>query len=37
MKELVVAESVEWTAVTYRLSMRFGEWSGEIGRSARGL
>jgi hypothetical protein len=37
MKILVVAESVEWKPVRYKLSIRFGEWSAEIRRSARGL
>jgi hypothetical protein len=37
MKAPVVIESVEWTPVRYRLSMRSGEWLGEIGRSIRGL
>ncbi len=37
MKALLVAEFVEWTPVRYMVSMRSGEWSAEIGRSARGL
>jgi hypothetical protein len=37
MKALVVAEFVELTPARYRLSIRAGEWSTEIGQSARGL
>jgi hypothetical protein len=37
IKAMVVAESVEWTLVRYKLSMRSSEWSAEIGRCARGL
>ena len=33
----VVAEYVEWTPERYKLSIRFGEWSAEIERSARGV
>ena len=37
MKALVVGEFVEWTPVRYRLSIRSGEWSADIERSARRL
>jgi hypothetical protein len=37
IKAVVVAESVEWTPVRYRLSIRYGELSVEIRQSTRGL
>ena len=36
-KALVVAESVEYTPVRYKLSMSSGEWFCESGASANGL